>query len=132
MKELRGFYELIIAKGGIPLEHCTLTDDGNACAIEYNVIRWGDSEIPAQAGVSVYERGRNGLLTAARIYDDRGTAEGPHGALGGRGTSPALVASLGKLDRLFHSSHRRLDRLRVTHGCRAWPQSKPVRGPCDS
>jgi hypothetical protein len=71
MKELRGFYELIIANGGgIPLEHCTLTEDGNACAIEYNVIRWGDSEIPAQAGVSVYERGRNGLLTAARIYDD--------------------------------------------------------------
>src|SRR5215216_2070019 len=33
---MRGFYELILGKGGIPLEHCTLTDDGRACAIEYN------------------------------------------------------------------------------------------------
>jgi hypothetical protein len=70
MEGLRGFYKFILAKGGIPLEHCTLTDDGHACAIEYNMIRWGDSEIPAQAGVAVYERGRSGLLSAARIYDD--------------------------------------------------------------
>jgi hypothetical protein len=55
--------------GGIPLEHCTLTDDGVRCAIEYNCVRWGDTEIPAQAGVAVYERARSGLL-AARIYDD--------------------------------------------------------------
>ena len=69
-ERLRDFYELILAKGGIPLEHCTLTDNGRGCAIEYNAVRWGDSEIPAQAGVAVYERGRGGLLAAARIYDD--------------------------------------------------------------
>jgi hypothetical protein len=67
---IRGFYELILGKGGIPLEHCTLTDDGRACAIEYNAVRWGEGEVPPQAGVAVYERGRGGLLAAARIYDD--------------------------------------------------------------
>jgi hypothetical protein len=56
--------------GGIGLEHCTLTDDGVRCAIEYNCVRWGDTEIPPQAGVAVYERGAGGLLAAARIYDD--------------------------------------------------------------
>jgi len=55
--------------GGIPLEHTTLTDDRVRCAIEYNCVRWGDTEIPPQAGVAVYERGGSGLL-AARIYDD--------------------------------------------------------------
>ena len=56
--------------GGITLEHCTLTDDGVRCAIEYNCVRWGDTELPSQAGVAVYERGGGGLLAAARIYDD--------------------------------------------------------------
>jgi hypothetical protein len=56
--------------GGIPLEHCTLTDDGVRCAIEYNCVRWGVTDIPPQAGVAVYERGNSGLLSAARIYDD--------------------------------------------------------------
>lgn len=56
--------------GGITLEHCTLTDDGTRCVIEYNCVQWGDTEIPPQAGVAVYERGPSGLLAAARIYDD--------------------------------------------------------------
>jgi SnoaL-like domain len=56
--------------GGIPLEHCTLTDDGTRCAIEYNCVRWGVTDISPQAGVAVYERGNSGLLSAARIYDD--------------------------------------------------------------
>ena len=56
--------------GGIPLEHCTLTDDGTRCAIEYNCVRWGVTDIPPQAGVAVYERASSGLLNAARIYDD--------------------------------------------------------------
>jgi hypothetical protein len=61
---------LFANSGGIALEHCTLTDEGVRCAIEYNCVRWGDTEIPPQAGVAVYERGRGGLLAAARIYDD--------------------------------------------------------------
>ncbi len=40
------------------------------CAIEYNCVPWGVSEIPPQAGVAVYERGSSGLLSAARIYED--------------------------------------------------------------
>ena len=69
---LRSLYETLFSDGGggIPLEHCTLTDDGVRCAIEYNVVRWGEDEVPPQAGVAVYERGSSRLLTAARIYDD--------------------------------------------------------------
>ena len=68
LDELYG--HLFANAGGIGLEHCTLTDDGVRCAIEYNCVRWGDTEIPPQAGVAVYERGSGGLLAAARIYDD--------------------------------------------------------------
>jgi hypothetical protein len=68
---LRELYTHMFANGdGIPLEHCTLTDDGVRCAIEYNCVRWGVTDIPPQAGVAVYERGSSGLLAAARIYDD--------------------------------------------------------------
>jgi SnoaL-like domain len=68
---LREVYAHLFANGGgIPLEHCTLTDDGVRCAIEYNCVRWGLTDIPPQAGVAVYERGSSGLLAAARIYDD--------------------------------------------------------------
>jgi hypothetical protein len=68
---LRELYTHMFANGGgIPLEHCTLTDDGVRCAIEYNGVRWGVTDIPPQAGVAIYERGSSGLLAAARIYDD--------------------------------------------------------------
>ena len=68
---LRAFYErLFSAGGGIPLEHCTATDDGRACALEYNVVRWGETELPPQAGMAVYVRGAGGRLAAARVYDD--------------------------------------------------------------
>src|SRR5271166_143900 len=68
---LREFYELLFSNdGGIPLEHCAVTDNGRACALEYNVVRWGRSELPPEAGVAVYVRGENGGLAAARIYDD--------------------------------------------------------------
>jgi hypothetical protein len=68
---LRELYAHLFANGGgIGLEHCTLTDDGVRCAIEYNCVRWGVTDIPPQAGVAVYERGGGRLLAAARIYDD--------------------------------------------------------------
>src|SRR5215204_2340106 len=68
---LRELYAHLFANGGgIPLEHCTLTDDGVRCAIEYNCVRWGATDIPPQAGVAVYERGSSGRLAAAHIYDD--------------------------------------------------------------
>jgi len=69
--ELRRFYGMLFANaGGIPLEHCSVTDDRVRCAVEYNAIQWGRTKLPPQAGVAVYERGRSGLLAAARIYDD--------------------------------------------------------------
>jgi hypothetical protein len=69
--EHRKIYDLMFANGGgIPLEFCTVTDDGTACAIEYNCVKSGKDSIPPQAGVAVYVRGRTGRLAAARIYDD--------------------------------------------------------------
>ena len=71
IEALRELYARLFANsGGIPLKHCTLTDDGVRCAIEYNCVRWGVTDIPPQAGVAVYERASSGLLSAARIYDD--------------------------------------------------------------
>jgi len=68
---LRAFYEKLFSNdGGIPLEHCALVDDGRACALEYNVVRWGGTELSPQAGIAVYVRGESGKLAAARIYDD--------------------------------------------------------------
>jgi hypothetical protein len=54
----------------IRLEHCALTDDGRACALEYNILRWGRSELSPEAGIAVYVRGVSGRLASARIYDD--------------------------------------------------------------
>jgi len=56
--------------GGIGIEHCAVTDDGVRCALEYNCLRWGSHDLPPQAGIGVYERGPDGLLAAARVYDD--------------------------------------------------------------
>lgn len=71
LDSLRAFYELLFSNdGGIPLEHCAIIDDERACALEYNVARWGKTELPPQAGVAVYVRGESGKLAAARIYDD--------------------------------------------------------------
>jgi SnoaL-like domain len=69
--ELRSYFnECFDAGGGIRLEHCALTDDGTRCALEYNCVRWGTHDLPPQAGLGIFERGGDGLLRAARIYDD--------------------------------------------------------------
>jgi hypothetical protein len=69
--ELRALYERFCSNGGgIPLEHCAVTDDGRACALEYNVVAWGRTEMPPEAGIAVYVRGDSGRLSAARVYDD--------------------------------------------------------------
>jgi hypothetical protein len=69
--ELRALFTRFFSNGGgIPLEHCTATDDGRACALEYNVVAWGRTPMPPEAGIAVYVRGESGRLAAARIYDD--------------------------------------------------------------
>jgi hypothetical protein len=68
---LRLFYERSFSNGGgIELEHCALVHDGRACALEYNVVRWGRKQLPPEAGVAVYVQGESGKIAAARIYDD--------------------------------------------------------------
>jgi hypothetical protein len=69
--DLRAFYERLFANGGgIELESCALADDGRTCALEYNVVGWGETRLPPQAGIAVYVRGPSGKLAAARAYDD--------------------------------------------------------------
>jgi ketosteroid isomerase-like protein len=69
--ELRSFFTTrFSAGGGIGLQNCMVTDDGVRCALEYNCVRWGSHDLPAQAGIGVYERSPDGLLAAVRIYDD--------------------------------------------------------------
>jgi hypothetical protein len=64
------FTRFFSAGGGIVLEHCTVTEDGVRTALEFNAVRWGSVDMPHQAGIAVYERGRSGLIVEARIYDD--------------------------------------------------------------
>src|SRR3954451_7990233 len=76
--ELTALFELFFSNGGgIPLEHCAVTDDGRSCVLEYNVVRWGRTKLPPQAGLAVYVRGKGGKLTSARIYDDAAPPLGP-------------------------------------------------------
>ena len=77
------FARCFSAGGGMSLQQCAVTDDGVRCAVEYNCVRWGIHDLPPQAGLGVYERGPDGLLTAARVYDD---VEAP-AELSGRGRS---------------------------------------------
>ena len=75
---LRAFYEQLFSNGGgIALEHCSLIHDGRSCALEYNVVRWGRTQLPPQAGVAVYVQAPSGKLAAARIYDDVDPPLGP-------------------------------------------------------
>lgn len=68
---VRAYHALLFAGGdGIVRENCTVTDDGRACAVEYNVVARGRTAMPPEAGMAVHLRGDSGRLAAARIYDD--------------------------------------------------------------
>jgi limonene-1,2-epoxide hydrolase len=69
--ELRAYFDRCFsAGGGVGLQHCAITDDGTRCVLEYNCVSWGRHAVAPQAGLEVYERGPDGLLAAARIYND--------------------------------------------------------------
>jgi hypothetical protein len=71
MDQLRSLYESFFSHGGgVSLEHCAVTDDGRACGLEYNLVAWGRTALPPEAGLAVYVRGDSGKLAAARVYDD--------------------------------------------------------------
>jgi ketosteroid isomerase-like protein len=77
--ELRSFFTASFsAGGGISLQDCAVTDDGVRCALEYNCVRWGSHDLPPQAGIAVFERRPDGLLAAARVYDDVEAPAGNH------------------------------------------------------
>ena len=56
-------------RGSIGLQYCSVTVDGVHCAVDYNCVHWGAHELSPQAGIGVFERGPDGLLTAVRVYD---------------------------------------------------------------
>jgi ketosteroid isomerase-like protein len=77
-RELHSYFTRCFSAGGIGLQNCAVTDDGVRCALEYNCVRWGNHDLQPQAGIGVYERGPDGLLAAARVYDDvEAPVEGP-------------------------------------------------------
>jgi hypothetical protein len=63
------FYVPALAAGGISLIHCTATSDGRSVAIEFIADKWGQTPLPPQAGLAVYDLAGD-RLSAARIYDD--------------------------------------------------------------
>jgi hypothetical protein len=64
------FGRLFSEGGGIPLEKCAIADDGRSCALEYNLVRWGDTQLPPQAGMAVFVRAESGRIAAVRVYGD--------------------------------------------------------------
>jgi hypothetical protein len=68
--ELLALYKRFFSAGGVTQELCTVTDDGRACALEYNILRWGETDLSPEAGLAVYVRGNGGKLASVRIYDD--------------------------------------------------------------
>ena len=67
---LRALYGRFLADGGVPLERCAITDDGRACALEYNLVRWGATAVTPTAGLAVHVRDDDGRLAAVRMYGD--------------------------------------------------------------
>jgi hypothetical protein len=63
-------YPQHLERGGIVLEPCTVTANDERTALEFNIVRWGDVDLPPQAGISVYQMGRTGRILGNRVYDD--------------------------------------------------------------
>jgi hypothetical protein len=68
--ELRAYFDRCFSGGGVDVQPCAVTDDVARCALEYNCVSRGRRTVAPQAALAVYERGPDGLLAAARLYDD--------------------------------------------------------------
>lgn len=69
---LAGYYERLLADGGIQLVANARADDGRTCALEYTVVRLRGRDVAPRPGLAVYDRGESGLLRTVRVYDDVG------------------------------------------------------------
>jgi hypothetical protein len=76
--ELRALFERLFSDGGgLVLEACAVTDDGRACALEYNLLGRGRTALGPEPALAVLVRGDSGKLAAARVYDDVEPLAGP-------------------------------------------------------
>ena len=89
------FYERLFSNGGgIPLEHCSVTDDERTCALEYNSCDGAGPSCRREAGIAVYVQGESGRLAAPASTTTR-----TRRSAGRR--SPRLLAVLLPAPRLF-------------------------------
>jgi len=89
--ELRSFFtRRFSAGGGIGLQHCTVTDDGARCAVEYNCIRWGSHHLPP--GFEGTERSVHAAYSARQVRQDL-AASGRDEQQGIAGTQPGPAAT---------------------------------------
>jgi hypothetical protein len=67
------YFKGLFANGAPMLRDDTVTDDGRTVFMEFSVVGWNGESRPEdrwEAGLAVYERSRDGLMAAIRIYDD--------------------------------------------------------------
>lgn len=67
------YFKGLFANGAPVLRDDTVTDDGRTVFMEFSVIGWNGQMRPEErweAGLAAYERSRDGLMAAIRIYDD--------------------------------------------------------------
>ena len=67
------YFKGLFANGAPMLRDDTVSDDGRTLFMEFSVIGWNGEPRPEErweAGLGVYERSREGLISGIRIYDD--------------------------------------------------------------
>ena len=70
---VRKYFQGLFKKGAPMLRDDTIIDDGRCAVMEFTVIGWNGIERDPQqyeAGLAVYQRSSDGLISAIRIYDD--------------------------------------------------------------
>ena len=71
--KLEYFFSRTSKDGRVSLVYHTVVDGGARCAAECSCTKWGQTEIPPQAGIEFFDRvsdGEKRLFKAVRIYDD--------------------------------------------------------------